>query len=62
MDEGLGASTRPNSKQPIEQTVIEMRYGIDVINSRLVPQARSEYEINKITFNDKVIEASDFNE
>ena len=62
LDEGLGASTRPNSKQPIEQTVIEMRYGIDVINSRLVPQARSEYEINKITFNDKVIEASDFNE
>ena len=27
LDEGLGASTRPNSLQPIERTVIEIRYG-----------------------------------
>ena len=27
MDEGLGASTRTNSLQPIERTVIEIRYG-----------------------------------
>jgi len=27
LDEGLGASTRPNSTQPIERTVIEIRYG-----------------------------------
>lgn len=62
LDEGLGQSTSPNSKQSLERTVIEMRYGIDVIDPRLVPQASSGYEINKITFNDRVIEASDFNE
>ena len=28
LDEGLGASTRPNSLQPLERTVIELRYGI----------------------------------
>nr|MBC8492254.1 hypothetical protein [Chloroflexota bacterium] len=28
LNEGLGASTRPNSLQPIERTVIELRYGI----------------------------------
>lgn len=28
LDEGLGASTRPNSRQPVERTVIELRYGI----------------------------------
>lgn len=28
LNEGLGASTRPNSLQPVERTVIEMRYGI----------------------------------
>jgi glycosyltransferase involved in cell wall biosynthesis len=28
LNEGLGASTRPNSLQPVERTVIELRYGI----------------------------------
>jgi glycosyltransferase involved in cell wall biosynthesis len=27
LNEGKGASTRPNSKQPLERTVIELRYG-----------------------------------
>ena len=65
LDEGLGQSTRPNGRQPLERTVIELRYNLNdgkVIEPKLVPQARSEYEINKITFNDRVIEASDFNE
>jgi len=42
--------------------MIEMRYDVRILEPKLVPQARSEYEINKITFNDRVIEASDFNE
>ena len=65
LDEGLGQSTRPNSKQPLERTVIELRYNLHggkVIEPNLIPQARSEYKINKIMFNDMVIEASDFNE
>lgn len=62
LDEGLGQSTKPNSRQPLERTVIELRYDIRVLDTKLVPQASSEYDLNKITFNDTVIEASDFNE
>ena len=47
LNEGLGASTRPNSKQPIERTVIELRYGLDVIDPRLIPATR-EYDIERI--------------
>lgn len=40
LNEGLGASTRPNSLQPIERTVIELRYGIyDKIDYFYLPQA-----------------------
>ena len=65
LNEGLGQSTRPNGKQALERTVIELRYNLNngkVIEPKLIPQARSEYEVNKITFDDRVIEASDFNE
>lgn len=38
LNEGKGASTRPNSKQPAERTVIELRYGIfDKIDMNYVP-------------------------
>ena len=47
LNEGMGASTRPNSKQPLERTVIEMRYGIDVIEPRLIAEARN-YDIENI--------------
>lgn len=40
LNEGLGASTRPNSLQPVERTVIELRYGIyDKIDYQYLPQA-----------------------
>lgn len=40
LDEGLGASTRPNSKQPVERTVIELRYGIyDKLDYGYLPTA-----------------------
>ena len=47
LNEGMGASTRPNSKQPLERTVIEIRYGIPVIEPRLENAAR-EYDIENI--------------
>ena len=47
LNEGLGASTRPDSKQPLERTVIELRYGLDVIDPRLIPATR-EYDIERI--------------
>jgi hypothetical protein len=40
LDEGMGASTRPGSLQPLERTVIELRYGIyDKVRFDYVPRA-----------------------
>ena len=47
LNEGLGASTRPNSKQPLERTVIELRYGLDVLEPNLIPAA-NEYDVERI--------------
>ena len=44
LNEGLGQSTKPNSKQPIERTVIEMRYNIRVLEPQLMPYT-SEYDV-----------------
>ena len=60
LNEGLGASTSPNSKQPIEQTVIEMRYGIRIINQHLIEKARQNYDIDNIIIDDKEIPAINF--
>ena len=43
LNEGMGASTRP-TVQPLERTVIEMRYGIPVIEPRLENAVR-EYDM-----------------
>jgi glycosyltransferase involved in cell wall biosynthesis len=41
LNEGLGASTRPNSRQPVERTVIELRYGIyDKIDYDFLPSSQ----------------------
>jgi hypothetical protein len=45
LNEGLGASTKPNSKQPIERTIIELRYGIyDKIDYDYLP-ATVRYDV-----------------
>ena len=44
LNEGLGMSTKPNSKQPIERTVIELRYNVRVLEPQLVPHTR-EYDV-----------------
>ena len=49
----MGASTRPNSKQPLERTVIELRYGVRILEDRFVPQARAEYDIENIVVDGK---------
>ena len=53
LNEGMGASTRPNSKQPLERTVIELRYGVRIMEDRFVPQARAEYDIENILVDGK---------
>jgi len=47
LNEGMGASTRPDSKQPLERTVIELRYGLDVIDPQLIPYTK-DYDIERI--------------
>lgn len=51
LNEGKGASTRPDSLQAVERTVIELRYGIfDKINYSLVPRTNN-YRIPDIIIN-----------
>tara|TARA_Y100001968_G_scaffold196582_1_gene180325 strand:+ start:98 stop:841 length:744 start_codon:yes stop_codon:yes gene_type:complete len=47
LNEGLGLSTRPDSKQALERTVIELRYGLDVLEPNLIPETKG-YDIERI--------------
>ena len=57
LNEGLGQSTKPNSKQPIERTVIELRYNIRVLEPHLVPYTRS-YDVENIIVDEEKIPVS----
>ena len=57
LNEGLGQSTKPNSKQPIERTVIELRYNIRVLEPHLVPYTR-EYDVENIIVDEEKIAVS----
>ena len=59
LNEGLGQSTKPNSKQPIERTVIEMRYNIPVLEPHLISQAET-YDIKNIIVDEKQIPVTNF--
>jgi hypothetical protein len=48
LDEGLGASTRPNSLQPVERTVIEIRYGHSASIDPLFLDLVADYNPSKI--------------
>ena len=57
LNEGLGQSTKPNSKQPIERTVIELRYNIRVLEPQLMPYT-SEYDVENIIVDEEKIPVS----
>jgi len=57
LNEGLGQSTKPNSKQPIERTVIELRYNIRVLEPHLVPYTR-QYDVENIIVDEEKIPVS----
>ena len=59
LNEGLGMSTKPNSKQPIERTVIELRYNVRVLEPQLVPHTR-EYDVENIIVDEEKIPVSNF--
>ena len=58
LNDGQGLSTG-GRKQPIERTVIELRYGVRVLEPHLVPETR-EYDVENIIINDKKIPAKSF--
>lgn len=52
LNEGKGASTNGDGKQPTERTVIELRYGIlDKIDLGFVHKAMRNYDIRTLYFN-----------
>ena len=59
LNEGLGQSTKPDSKQPIERTVIELRYNIRVLEPHLVPYTRT-YDVGNIIVDEEKIQVSNF--
>lgn len=48
LDEGAGSSTKPDTKQPLERTVVELRYDIRVLDKNLINEARSQYDIKNL--------------
>jgi len=60
LDAGLGASTRPNSLQPTERTVIELRYGIfHKLEPSLIPKTYS-YSIPNLFFKGQMIPVENY--
>ena len=59
LNEGLGQSTKPDSKQPVERTVIELRYNIKVLEPNLIPYTKT-YDIENIIVDDKKISVINF--
>jgi len=60
LNEGLGLSTRSDSRGPIERTVVEMRYNMErILDSRFIPYAQ-EYDIENIHIDDKIIPVSNY--
>ena len=58
LNDGQGLSTG-SRKQPIERTVIELRYGVRVLEPHLVPETR-EYDVENIIVDEEKIPASTF--
>ena len=58
LNDGQGLSTG-SRKQPIERTVVELRYGVRVLEPHLVPETRG-YDVENIIINDKKIPAKTF--
>lgn len=59
LNEGLGASTKPNSKQPLERTVIELRYGLNILEPQYIEDAK-KYTIDSISIDNNKINVKTF--
>ena len=59
LNEGMGASTRPDSKQPLERTVIELRYGLNVLEEKFIADAK-KYDIDSVVIDGLKIPVKEF--
>jgi len=53
LDEGKGLSTKLDSIQPLERTLIEMRYNVRVLDETLINQAKEKYDLDHLYFDSK---------
>lgn len=51
LNTGNGLSTKKNSLQELERTVVELRYGLKILQPELVEKAKDNYDINNIIVN-----------
>ena len=60
LDEGKGASTNGDGRQPLERTVIELRYGIlDKVEQTLMHKALVGYDVRHVVIDGKKIYVGD---
>ena len=60
LNEGLGQSTKPNSKQALERTLIELRYGVRVLDNSLIELAKDSYDLENIIIDEEKIPVSTY--
>ena len=60
LNEGQGQSTKPDSKQPIERTVVELRYNVRVLDNSLIQLAKDTYDLDNITIDEEKISVSNY--
>ena len=60
LNEGLGMSTKPDSKQPLERTAIELRYGVRVLDNSLIELAKDSYDLENIIIDEEKIPVSTY--
>ena len=53
-------STKPDSKQPLERTAIELRYNVRVLDNSLVRLAKHTYDLDNIIIDEEKIPVSNF--
>lgn len=60
LNTGNGLSTKSDSLQEIERTVVELRYGLKVLQPELIDKAKSLYDVNHLKINSMNFEVEKF--
>lgn len=60
LDEKKGSSTKPDTLQPLERTVVELRYNLPVSDRNLINKAKKLYDINNLYFQNKKVKVSNY--